>query len=110
MLTAPLKAGESPRVTPVMIPTHTSKAPAAAVERSFTTWFTQSNLFPRGLLRVSRELLVEWLTPLFTREPKRGESYRLRLLLTSTYAASVIASAVERRVRNSRQVSSFVFP
>jgi hypothetical protein len=28
----------------VMIPTHTSRAPAAAVERSFKSWFTRSNL------------------------------------------------------------------
>jgi hypothetical protein len=58
MLRAPLKAGESPKATPVMIPTHTSKAPAAAVEKSFKSWFTQSNPFPKGLLRVSRELLA----------------------------------------------------
>ena len=34
MLTAPFKAGRSPKATPVMIPTSTSKAPAATVERS----------------------------------------------------------------------------
>ena len=44
MLRAPLKAGERPRATPVMIPTHTSRAPAAAVERSFKSWFTRANL------------------------------------------------------------------
>jgi hypothetical protein len=45
MLTAPLKAGERPRATPVMMPTHTSRVPAAAVERSFKSWFTESDLF-----------------------------------------------------------------
>ena len=48
MLTAPLKVGESPRAKPVMIPTHTSKAPAAAVERSFKSWFTGQDLFSEG--------------------------------------------------------------
>jgi hypothetical protein len=62
MLTAPLKAGESPRAKPVMIPIHTSKAPAAAVERSFKSWFTGPDLFPKGLLRVPRGLPGRRLT------------------------------------------------
>jgi len=47
MLTAPLKAGERPRAKPVMIPTHTSKAPAAALERSFKNWFIGPGLLPK---------------------------------------------------------------
>jgi hypothetical protein len=59
MLRAPLKAGERPRATPVMIPTHTSKAPAAAVERSFKSWFTGPDLLSemaaQGITRANRQ-------------------------------------------------------
>jgi hypothetical protein len=60
MLTAPLKAGERPRATPVMIPTYTSKAPAA-VERSFRSWFTRSDLFSeRAAQGITRLPGNEW--------------------------------------------------
>jgi hypothetical protein len=35
-----------------MIPTHTSRAPAAAVERIFESWLMGSGLFPKGPSRV----------------------------------------------------------
>src|SRR4028119_1376118 len=53
-MTTPLRAGESPRAKPVMIPTHTSRAPAAAVGRIFESWLIGSGAFPKGPLRVPR--------------------------------------------------------
>jgi hypothetical protein len=74
MLTAPLEAGERPRARPVMIPTHTSRAPAAAVERSFKSGFTGSDLFPKGPPRVSRGARVEGSTAYIHRSAWKGYS------------------------------------
>jgi hypothetical protein len=51
---------------PVMIPTHTSKAPTAAVERSFKSWFTRSDLFPKRAAQGITRATGQWANLLFT--------------------------------------------
>lgn len=54
-LTAPLKVGGSPMATPAKIPTHTSKAPKAAIARSLSSSFIeQPNRGGAGTMRLAR--------------------------------------------------------
>ena len=73
------QGGERPRARPVMIPTHTSRAPAAAVERSFRSGLTGSDLFPKKAAQGTTRLPVLLLASIHPSAWKaNSQKYALR--------------------------------